>query len=61
MMCPKCDNKRTYIIETRENGDYSTRRRRECPSCGYRFTTFERAAQIGFSRQREGGKPIGRS
>ena len=53
MMCPKCDNIRTYIIETRENSDYTTRRRRECPECGHRFTTYERMAQMGFLRQKE--------
>ena len=53
MMCPKCDNVRTYIIETRGNDDYFTRRRRECPKCGYRFTTYEQPAQMGIIRQKE--------
>lgn len=53
MMCPKCDNIRTYIIETREDDGYSVRRRRKCPACGHRFTTYERMAQAGILRQKE--------
>jgi transcriptional regulator NrdR family protein len=44
---------KTYIVETREGGDYSTGRRRECPACGYRFTTLELPAQIRFVKQKE--------
>jgi transcriptional repressor NrdR len=41
--CPRCDAS-TRTLETRRapEGD-AVRRRRECPSCGYRFTTYERA------------------
>lgn len=39
MTCPKC-NGRTRVLETRES-PHGTRRRRECRSCGRRFTTFE--------------------
>lgn len=53
LMCPKCDNIRTYIIETREDDGYSVRRRRKCPVCGHRFTTYERMAQAGILRQKE--------
>lgn len=53
MMCPKCDYIKTCTIETRENDDYTTRRRRKCPACGYRFTTYERPAQMGFLRQKK--------
>ena len=53
MMCPKCENLKTYIIETREDNEFSIRRRRRCPACGFRFTTFERLVQMGFLRKRE--------
>lgn len=53
MMCPKCDNMKTYIVETEEDDEYTVRRRRECPVCGNRFTTFERLAQMGFVRDKE--------
>ena len=41
--CPRCDAS-TRTLETRRapEGD-AVRRRRECPSCGHRFTTYERA------------------
>lgn len=43
MRCPKCNYEDSRVIETRsvENGGV-IRRRRECPDCGNRFTTYER-------------------
>jgi transcriptional repressor NrdR len=40
--CPRCDSQ-TKTLETRRVPDGATRRRRECTSCGHRFTTYERA------------------
>lgn len=42
MKCPFCKNPNTQVVDTRENeeGD-SIRRRRRCLSCEKRFTTFE--------------------
>lgn len=42
MECPSCSSA-TRVLESRrgEQGD-AVRRRRRCPECGYRFTTFER-------------------
>lgn len=42
MRCPFCQEKSTKVIETREADDDVTRRRRECESCGKRFTTYEK-------------------
>ena len=42
MKCPFCDAPDTAVIETRETGEDTTRRRRECASCERRFTTYER-------------------
>jgi transcriptional repressor NrdR len=40
--CPSCDSP-THVLESRRADDgASVRRRRECTSCGRRFTTFER-------------------
>lgn len=41
--CPDCSSEETKVKESRraEEGA-SVRRRRECSSCGHRFTTFER-------------------
>jgi transcriptional repressor NrdR len=42
MDCPHC-KARTRTLETRRtDGGAAVRRRRECPGCGERFTTFER-------------------
>jgi transcriptional repressor NrdR len=42
--CAFCDHESTRVIDTRltPSGD-ALRRRRECDSCGQRFTTYERA------------------
>jgi transcriptional repressor NrdR len=41
--CPYCQWKDTVVIDSREHGDgESIRRRRKCPHCGMRFTTYER-------------------
>ena len=43
MRCPYCSNKETQVRDSRPSEDDSTiRRRRVCPGCGGRFTTFER-------------------
>lgn len=41
MMCPACQHEDTKVVDSRDAGD-CTRRRRECLACGARFTTFER-------------------
>ena len=40
--CPKC-NVRSNVTDSRETSS-TVRRRRTCPSCGDRWTTFERTA-----------------
>ncbi len=43
MNCHRCDAS-TKTLETRQaEGGAALRRRRECPECGHRFTTYERA------------------
>lgn len=43
MFCPKCKSEDTSVIDSRLSDEgRSVRRRRECPKCQYRFTTFER-------------------
>ncbi len=43
MRCPFCGNEDTQVKDSRPTEDGSSiRRRRFCPSCGSRFTTFER-------------------
>jgi transcriptional repressor NrdR len=43
MRCGQCGCEDTKVIESRDAGDaQAIRRRRACPDCGYRFTTYER-------------------
>jgi transcriptional repressor NrdR len=43
MRCPFCGNAETQVKDSRATEDNSAiRRRRSCPDCGGRFTTFER-------------------
>lgn len=43
MKCPRCNESEDRVLESRQNKDGSAiRRRRECLSCGYRFTSYER-------------------
>lgn len=41
MICPSCHKGETEVIDSRETEDGEIRRRRECPRCGFRFTTYE--------------------
>jgi transcriptional repressor NrdR len=43
MRCPFCSNQETQVKDSRSSEDGAAiRRRRLCPDCGGRFTTFER-------------------
>ena len=43
MKCHQCQFEDTKVIESRDVAEgESTRRRRECQQCGFRFTTYER-------------------
>ncbi|HEY0053213.1 MAG TPA: transcriptional regulator NrdR, partial [Caulobacteraceae bacterium] len=43
MKCPFCASADTQVKDSRPSDDNAAiRRRRSCPSCGGRFTTFER-------------------
>lgn len=41
MICPSCKKAETRVIDSRED-EQAIRRRRECLTCQFRFTTFER-------------------
>ena len=54
MRCPFCGNDDTQVKDSRPTEDNSAiRRRRYCPACGSRFTTFERAAARAHRDQEE--------
>lgn len=43
MFCPKCHAESCKVIDSRPSNDRrDIKRRRECESCGFRFTTYER-------------------
>src|SRR3989344_4016593 len=42
MKCPFCSHGETKDVDKRESEEDSNRRRRECLSCGKRFTTYEK-------------------
>ena len=44
MVCPFCNEEDTAVIDSRKNSEGSSvRRRRKCPKCDSRFTTYERS------------------
>ncbi len=46
MKCPSCQNNGTRVLDSRPIDEgRSTRRRRECEQCGFRFTTFEKVEE----------------
>ncbi|MBI2611371.1 transcriptional repressor NrdR [Candidatus Gottesmanbacteria bacterium] len=57
MKCPYCENLDTEVVETRDNEDLSTtRRRRECIKCGKRFTTYERIETVPIIVMKKDGR-----
>ena len=64
MRCPYCGNFDDKVIESRTmaNGE-SIRRRRECLSCGYRFTSYELVEKKKFMVVKRDGRrqPFDRS
>ncbi|MCF6178416.1 MAG: transcriptional regulator NrdR, partial [Geopsychrobacter sp.] len=47
MNCPFCSHGDTRVVDSRlgKEGN-NVRRRRECPECGRRFTTYERVEEM---------------
>ncbi|MGH8870545.1 MAG: transcriptional regulator NrdR [Acidimicrobiia bacterium] len=55
MLCPVCGAPSTRVIDSRPaEGGQAIRRRRECESCGHRFTTYERLEPQLMVRKRNG-------
>jgi transcriptional repressor NrdR len=56
MRCPKCQNNGTKVLDSRPVVQGSSiRRRRECESCGHRFTTFEKVEESPLIVVKKGG------
>ncbi len=64
MRCPKCGSRDDKVIDSRQSRDNSSiRRRRQCLSCDYRFTTYEeieRSALRVIKRDRRTHEPFDR-
>jgi|SRR5690554_2267321 len=57
MLCPHCGHMEDKVLESRQNSSGSTiRRRRECLSCGYRFTSYERIEEKPFMVVKRDGR-----
>ena len=57
MRCPFCGNADTQVKDSRPSEDGSTiRRRRYCPACNSRFTTFERVQLRELTVVKAGGE-----
>jgi len=41
MNCPYCNHIESKVTDSRDTGNYTIRRRRECLKCNKRFTTYE--------------------
>ncbi|GDX62207.1 transcriptional repressor NrdR [Candidatus Levyibacteriota bacterium] len=57
MKCPYCGSSDTDVVETRDNEDLETiRRRRSCSKCDKRFTTYERVETVNLIVIKKDGK-----
>ena len=57
MRCPACGELRDRVVDSRQTEDgRSIRRRRECESCGGRFTTFERIETASVAVRKRSGE-----
>ena len=57
MKCPVCNNPDSRVLDSRpvEDGT-SIKRRRECPSCGKRFTTYEVVDTVAIAGVKRDGR-----
>src|SRR3989338_6704482 len=57
MKYPFFNNNDTEVVETRDNEDMQIiRRRRECPKCTKRFTTYERIERVPLIVMKKDGR-----
>ena len=55
MQCPYCDHDDSKVIDSRDINE-TVRRRRQCLSCGERFSTFERVVARGLLVVKKDGR-----
>ena len=57
MRCPKCMSNDDKVIETRVSREgETTRRRRQCLNCNYRFTTYETVLPVDITVVKNDGR-----
>jgi transcriptional repressor NrdR len=57
MRCPKCSGQDDKVIDSRASREGATiRRRRECLTCGHRFTTYEEIEHQGLMVLKRDGR-----
>lgn len=57
MKCPGCLNDDTKVVDSRVHDDgLAIRRRRECPKCGFRFSTKEQVEILNLKVKKRDGK-----
>lgn len=57
MKCPYCGSENLKTLETRDSLDNTVRRRRECESCGKRFTSYEYVETVELMVKKKDGRP----
>jgi transcriptional repressor NrdR len=55
MKCPYCSSEEFKTLETRDSQENTTRRRKECISCGKRFTTYEYVETVELMVKKKNG------
>src|SRR5512137_1845329 len=56
MKCPYCGSEEFKTLETRDSLENTTRRRKECTSCGKRFTTYEYVETVELMVRKKDGQ-----
>ena len=57
MKCPACNNQDSRVLDSRPVEDgASIKRRRECPACGKRFTTYEVVDSVAIAVVKRDGR-----
>jgi transcriptional repressor NrdR len=56
MRCPYCNSENSKTLETRDSPENTNRRRRECISCGKRFTTYEYVETVELMVRKKDGR-----
>ena len=56
LKCPYCGSEEFKTLETRDSLENTTRRRKECITCGKRFTTYEYVETVEIMVRKKDGK-----